>query len=98
MDVAFKTTDDELFASLVAEKMVEQIKPLLPDMIKQVVEGFMPQKGLTRQQVKEMLNIKADVLVDEIIDRPDFPSYPCGVQRRYWPHAVDKYLTEHNLN
>lgn len=97
MDVAIKPTDDELFASLVAEKMVEQIKPLLPEMVKQAVEGFIPQKGLNRQQVKALINVKDDMLASEIIDRPGFPSYPCGTQRRYWPHAVDKYLTEHNI-
>lgn len=97
MDVAIKPTDDELFASLVAEKMVEQIKPLLPGMVKQAVEEFMPQQGLNRKQMKKMLAVTVDANLDEIINRPDFPSYPCGTHRRYWPHAVDKYLTEHNL-
>lgn len=97
MDFHADLGDSNVFTQMLAKALMVFIKPLLPKLIKAAIDDYLPQKALTAAQLKEVLNIKDDRLFHQIVDRPDFPKIPCGSQYRYWPRAVDQYLTTHNL-
>ncbi|WP_262315400.1 hypothetical protein [Lacticaseibacillus parakribbianus] len=96
MDVAVKTSDDEAFAKLIATMLVEQVKPVLRDLVRQEVSAALPHHGMTRQEVRKVIKVADDRLAEATIRQ--LPSYPAGTQRRYWSGAVDKYLTENSVN
>ncbi|MFD1430596.1 MULTISPECIES: hypothetical protein [Lacticaseibacillus] len=94
MDIV--TTANYEFTKELAKLVAEQLRPELPKLVKEAVRELVPQKGMTRAEASKMLRISEGDNLSAILDDPSFPSYPNGTQRRYWPRAVDEYMTTHN--